>query len=281
MKAYFQTKSGEKEFDAGKAFATEYAARVLNTVGVPVELRNENGEPILFDHRHIEENGDFVVRIAFPNGKKVQFDLDREWHAKVAFRVFAEATLLPVCARIGKGKILKANLDNLQKPAPEKNEEHFIGAAHLWIDGSCSKNPGPGGWGVCGTIGDKPFEIYGSEASTTNNRMELMAAIQALRAARKAGASPIYVTSDSNLVVRGINEWITKWIDSNWTKSDKKPVENRDLWEQILEMNNEDVMFIKTKGHSDDPNNNRADALAKRGTEESKTALAKQQPVET
>lgn len=185
---------------------------------------------------------------------------------------------LPVYVQNKAGKIIfKGNFDKViatkGEPVhivPESVAEEPAVAANLWIDGSCSGNPGPGGWGVYGTIGNKQLEIYGGEANTTNNRMELTAAVRALSAARKANASPIYITSDSNLVVKGCNEWLTKWVNAGWVKANKNPVENADLWKELHSMLNEDVCFIKTKGHSEDKNNNRADELAKRGTAEAK-----------
>ena len=132
----------------------------------------------------------------------------------------------------------------------------------IYTDGACSGNPGPGGWGVVLTFGDKQKEISGAVADTTNNRMELLAVIQALSALKHS----CYVTihSDSAYVVRCFHEgWVNRWQSNGWLNSQKKPVENRDLWEEFVKLvNMHHVEFIKVKGHSNDALNNRCDQLA-------------------
>ena len=132
----------------------------------------------------------------------------------------------------------------------------------IYTDGACSGNPGPGGWAALLDWNGKEKEISGSEAQTTNNRMEMRAIIEAFRALNK----PCYVEvdSDSALIVNAFNSgWIDGWIRRNWKKADKNPVENQDLWQDMLEaMEPHDVRFIKVKGHSNNERNNRVDRLA-------------------
>jgi ribonuclease HI len=131
----------------------------------------------------------------------------------------------------------------------------------IYTDGACRGNPGPGGWGVLLRYGKKEKTLFGGESSTTNNRMELMAAIQALAALRESCLIELY--TDSQYVQKGISEWLPGWKKKNWKKADKKPVKNADLW-QLLdhEASRHQVSWHWVKGHSDHPENDRADALA-------------------
>jgi ribonuclease HI len=131
----------------------------------------------------------------------------------------------------------------------------------IYTDGACRGNPGPGGWGVLLRYGKKEKTLFGGESSTTNNRMELMAAIQALAALREPCLIELY--TDSQYVQKGISEWLPGWKKKNWKKADKKPVKNADLW-QLLdhEASRHQVSWHWVKGHSDHPENDRADALA-------------------
>ena len=132
----------------------------------------------------------------------------------------------------------------------------------IYTDGACSGNPGPGGWGAILMYRDKKLEISGYEAHTTNNRMELMAPIQAL--ARLKEPCEVKLYSDSAYLVNAFRKgWLDNWQQKNWLKSDKKPVENQDLWKEILKYAGvHRIEWIKVKGHADNPYNNRCDELA-------------------
>ena len=132
----------------------------------------------------------------------------------------------------------------------------------IYTDGACSGNPGPGGWGAILMYKDKRLELSGYEAHTTNNRMELLAPIQALSKLKEPCEVKIY--SDSAYLVNAFRQnWLVNWQKRNWIKSDKKPVENQDLWKRILEFTAiHRIEWIKVKGHADNPYNNRCDELA-------------------
>lgn len=131
-----------------------------------------------------------------------------------------------------------------------------------YTDGACSGNPGPGGWGALLQWKGRERTLSGSAPHTTNNRMELKAVIEALRALKRPCRVSIH--SDSALIVNAFTQgWVDSWLRRGWKKADKKPVENRDLWEQLLDaMRPHDVKWVKVKGHSDDERNNRVDRLA-------------------
>ena len=132
----------------------------------------------------------------------------------------------------------------------------------VFTDGACSGNPGPGGWGALLQWGGKERELTGSARDTTNNRMEMRAVIEALKALNQP--CHVKIHSDSALIVNAFKQsWIDSWQKRGWKKSDKKPVENQDLWKEMLAaMKPHDVEWIKVKGHSDNVRNNRVDALA-------------------
>ncbi len=132
----------------------------------------------------------------------------------------------------------------------------------IYTDGACSGNPGPGGWGAILMYKDKKLEISGYEARTTNNRMELMAPIQALKRLKEPCEVKVY--SDSAYLVNAFQKhWLDNWQSKNWLKSDKKPVENQDLWKEILAFAGvHRIQWFKVKGHADNPYNNRCDELA-------------------
>ena len=138
-----------------------------------------------------------------------------------------------------------------------------------YTDGACSGNPGPGGWGVLlqAKTGDavvKERELKGGEADTTNNRMELLAAINALEALERP--STITVVTDSAYVKGGITEWLRSWKRNNWRTATKKPVKNEDLWRRLDEAAaRHQVTWTWVKGHAGHPENERADALARAG----------------
>ena len=132
----------------------------------------------------------------------------------------------------------------------------------LYTDGACSGNPGPGGWGAILIYGRHKKELSGGEASTTNNRMELTAAIEGLAALNEPCQVELY--SDSKYLVDGMTKgWAKSWRARGWVKSDKKPALNPDLWGRLLELcETHSVTFIWVKGHAENPFNNRCDELA-------------------
>ena len=139
--------------------------------------------------------------------------------------------------------------------------------AIVYTDGACSGNPGPGGWGATIKIGDETFEIFGGEDKTTNNRMELIAAIKALEYLNENHKITLY--TDSNYVKDGITKWIFNWKKNNWKTSTKKPVKNSDLWIQLDEIQSKrEVKWNWVKGHAGNLGNERADELARMGIKE-------------
>lgn len=132
----------------------------------------------------------------------------------------------------------------------------------IYTDGACSGNPGAGGWGAILMAGDKIKEFSGFDSETTNNKMELTAVIEALKALKKPCNVELY--SDSAYVVNAINQgWLENWKNNGWRGSDKKPVKNIELWLELDGlMITHNVTFIKVKGHADNKYNNRCDALA-------------------
>ena len=137
-------------------------------------------------------------------------------------------------------------------------------AVTIYTDGACSGNPGPGGWGAVLISGDKEKDLKGGEPETTNNRMELMGAIEALRALKKPCKVDLY--TDSTYVRKGITEWIHSWKKNGWKTADKKPVKNADLWQELEEAEKKhDVTWHWVKGHNGHPLNERADELARAG----------------
>jgi ribonuclease HI len=146
----------------------------------------------------------------------------------------------------------------------------------IYTDGACRGNPGPGGWGAILRYGDASRELYGSEANTTNNRMELAAAINGLAALKRR--CTVTLTTDSVYVKDGITRWIHGWKKNGWRTSDRKPVKNLELWQALEEqVARHDVHWAWVKGHSGHPENERADQLANIAIDE---MLAKQRMVE-
>ena len=137
----------------------------------------------------------------------------------------------------------------------------------IYTDGACSGNPGPGGWGAVLQADGREKDLYGGDPLTTNNRMELMAAIQALEALR--GPSTVTLYTDSKYLLDGITKWIHGWQRNGWLTAAKKPVKNDDLWRRLTAaMSRHEVTWQWVKGHAGDPGNERADELARRGIEE-------------
>ena len=137
----------------------------------------------------------------------------------------------------------------------------------IYTDGACSGNPGPGGWGAILISGEREKELWGGELATTNNRMELMAAIQALEALKRP--CKVELHTDSKYVQDGISSWIHGWKARGWKTADKKPVKNEDLWRRLDEARlRHDVSWRWVKGHAGHELNERADALARRGVKD-------------
>ncbi len=140
------------------------------------------------------------------------------------------------------------------------------GVIEIYTDGACKGNPGVGGWGALLSSGGKTRELFGGEAHTTNNRMELMAVIRALEALKRR--CRVRLHTDSKYVQQGISEWIHAWKKRGWKTADKKPVKNEDLWRELDEIAaKHDVEWLWVKGHSGHDGNERADELANRGVE--------------
>lgn len=141
----------------------------------------------------------------------------------------------------------------------------------IYSDGACSGNPGPGGWGAILISGEHVKEIHGGEPATTNNRMELMAAIQALEALKRP--CKVEVHTDSQYVMKGISEWIRGWKVRGWKTADNKPVKNEDLWRRLdAARSKHDVAWKWVKGHAGHELNERADELARLGIAELRSA---------
>jgi ribonuclease HI len=134
----------------------------------------------------------------------------------------------------------------------------------IYTDGACKGNPGPGGWGVLLRFGGTEKELCGGEPATTNNRMELMAAIMALESLKEPVHADLY--TDSEYVRKGISEWLPGWLRKNWKTASGQPVKNQDLWQRLDTANKRhQVHWHWVKGHNGHPDNERADALARRG----------------
>ncbi len=168
-------------------------------------------------------------------------------------------------------------LETLRRRASAKAKEEFSVADQpvssnniiIYTDGACSGNPGPGGWGATIIADGERKDICGGEAKTTNNRMELQAAIEALAAIGKGSSVDLW--TDSTYVRKGISEWIHGWKKRGWKTAAKKPVKNDDLWKQLDEaQTHHQINWHWVKGHSGHPENERADRLANEGMEKYK-----------
>ena len=136
-----------------------------------------------------------------------------------------------------------------------------------FTDGACSGNPGPGGWGAVLQFGDRERELYGGADDTTNNRMELTAAIEALKALKEP--CEVSLTTDSTYVKDGITQWLVNWKKNGWKTAARKAVKNQDLWQQLDDQaSRHRIEWRWVKGHSGHPENERADALANRGMDD-------------
>jgi ribonuclease HI len=140
-------------------------------------------------------------------------------------------------------------------------------AVVVYTDGACRGNPGPGGWGAVLRYNGHERRLHGGEQPTTNNRMELMAAIQALETLREPCTVDLY--TDSNYVRQGLTEWLPQWRKRNWKTADRKPVKNQDLWERLdVAATRHKIQWHWIKGHSGDEGNELADQLANKGVDE-------------
>nr|WP_233355263.1 ribonuclease HI [Hirschia maritima] len=140
-------------------------------------------------------------------------------------------------------------------------------SVHIWTDGACSGNPGPGGWGALVVADGQETELFGSEKDTTNNRMELAGAIEALNSL--TNPSNVILNTDSTYVKDGLTKWIHGWKKNGWKTAAKKPVKNKDLWQALDEAcSRHKIEWKWVKGHAGDEGNERADALAVRGSQE-------------
>lgn len=149
-----------------------------------------------------------------------------------------------------------------------QNEE----AVEIWTDGACKGNPGPGGWGVLLKMGAVEKTLHGGEPLTTNNRMEMLAVIEALGALKRPCKVLLHV--DSQYVMKGMTEWIHGWKQRGWRTADKKPVKNADLWQRMdEEVAKHSITWKWVKGHAGDPGNECADLLANRGVEEARAKM--------
>jgi ribonuclease HI len=142
------------------------------------------------------------------------------------------------------------------------SKKSTVAPVEIFTDGACSGNPGPGGWGAILRSGEHEKEISGGERMTTNNRMELMAAIKALEALKKPTTVMLY--TDSRYVMDGLTKWLPRWKENGWKTTDKKPVKNDDLWRALDEgASRHDVVWRWVRGHDGHLENERADALAR------------------
>jgi len=143
-----------------------------------------------------------------------------------------------------------------------------VNPIEIYTDGASKGNPGPGGWGVLLKAGGTEKELFGGELATTNNRMELMAVIQALSALKRPCEVTLFL--DSQYVLKGITEWLPGWKAKGWRTASKQPVKNVELWQQLdalVQQGGHQIDWRWVRGHNGDPGNERADALANRGVD--------------
>jgi ribonuclease HI len=152
--------------------------------------------------------------------------------------------------------------------APRASAEAARGGVEIYTDGACSGNPGPGGWGAVLSYGGHSKELRGGEAEpTTNNRMELMAAIRALESLTRR--STVRLHTDSSYLRNGVTAWLPSWKRNGWKTASKQPVKNEDLWRRLDAVAaKHDVQWLWVRGHAGDPGNERADELANQGMNE-------------
>ncbi|MBE0484130.1 MAG: ribonuclease HI [Bacterioplanes sp.] len=148
-----------------------------------------------------------------------------------------------------------------------RKKQEVILKVELFTDGACKGNPGPGGWGALLRFGQHERELFGGEKNTTNNRMELMAAIEGLKALTRS--CDVILTTDSQYVKQGINSWLAGWKRNGWKTASKQAVKNQDLWQALDEQTQRhQIEWRWVKGHTGHPDNERADQLANKGVSE-------------
>lgn len=169
---------------------------------------------------------------------------------------------------VTQGSARGASGDGGQAPARERAaaDGASIAAVHIYTDGACKGNPGPGGWGALLLYGAREKELFGGETLTTNNRMELMAVIEALQSLTRR--CEVVVHTDSKYVQLGITEWLPNWVRRGWKTAAKKPVKNADLWQRLAELAaKHEIDWRWVRGHDGNVGNERADELANRGAD--------------
>lgn len=158
-----------------------------------------------------------------------------------------------------------AHMPGSTVPEPSSSTDQTV--VEIWTDGACKGNPGPGGWGALLRSGTHERELFGGETLTTNNRMELTAVIEALRALTRPCTVRLHV--DSSYVMNGMTTWLAGWKRNGWRTRDKKPVKNAELWQDLeAQVLRHDVSWTWVKGHAGDPGNEHADALANKGVDQ-------------
>ena len=159
-----------------------------------------------------------------------------------------------------------------REPAYPKDHGHVspgLSPVEIFCDGACSGNPGVGGWGCVLRYGGHEKELAGAAGDTTNNRMEMTAAITALESLKRP--CRVRLTTDSQYLVKGMNEWLPGWIRRGWVNSKKEPVLNRDLWERLVDLSQvHRIEWLWVRGHAGHPENERCDELARKAIEEFK-----------
>ena len=191
-----------------------------------------------------------------------------------AYMVLATKEIVPMTHGATESQGAAATGEWVGKPNDPKRSMNDV---VMYTDGACRGNPGPGGWGVSLRSGEAEKNLYGGEADTTNNRMELTAAIRGLEALKRA--SRVKIFTDSNYVRQGITEWIGQWKRRGWKTAGRKPVKNVDLWQELDRLAGEhDIEWHWVKGHSGDPGNELADQLANLGIDEMLAGKAAGEP---
>ena len=164
-------------------------------------------------------------------------------------------------------------LGALTRPSKQATQSAMSKLVEICTDGACSGNPGPGGWGALLNSGGHEKELMGGEYETTNNRMELMAAIEGLTALKRP--SKVRLHTDSTYVKDGLTKWIHGWKRNGWKTASKKPVKNKDLWQALEEAcKPHEIEWVWVKGHAGDEGNERADELARLAARQKKDAAA-------
>ncbi|HEX2767755.1 MAG TPA: ribonuclease HI [Geobacteraceae bacterium] len=161
---------------------------------------------------------------------------------------------------------------NREHPSSKDGPSQGGALVNIFCDGACSGNPGVGGFGCILRYGGHEKELSGADGDTTNNRMEMTAAITALESLRRP--CRVHLTTDSQYLVKGMTEWLPGWIRKNWINSKKEPVLNRDLWERLLALSNiHRIEWNWVRGHAGHPENERCDELARKALEEYRERL--------